>query len=334
MCSDLMKKTIFFFCLLGFFFLSFSWAQEKLFKPFIESRPNGKVDWDNGYFYGVGLGSLKLNANSQAQALKVAQAGALSSILQVAARIRVDDQRTLLDLEQQKIIIQIQGLIEYEPFDQQTIKKGGDSFMQVTYRAPLRGVKGLTRQLLTHFRDSVTPLQEIPVDQSKAEADESAPWLVLDARNLNRDQSPQPALFPKIVTEKGEIVSDLNTVDDKALVEQGMIHYVVSDRKPEEISSNRSMGPFAALRKFFAPATAWAQGQNPPKKRGRYIVKDVQQARGLARTTLVISEADAKDLKAEDAASQVLKKCRVIVIVSGSVGGIEGELPGSFAFLW
>ena len=313
---------------MGFFFLSFSWAQEKLFKPFIESRPNGKVDWDNGYFYGVGQGSLKLNGNSQAQALKVAQAGALSSILQVAARIRVDDQRTLLDLEQQQIIIRIQGLIEYEPFDQQTIKKGGDSFMQVTYRAPLRGVKGLTRQLLTRFRDSVTPLQEMPVSQSKAEADASLPWLVLDARGLTADRSPQPALFPKIVTENNETVSDANTVDEEALVEQGMIHYVVSNKKPEEISLNRSGNLLVAFKKLLVgPATAWAQGQNLPQKRGRYIVKNVQQTQGPGRTTLVISAADAKALKSENETQRALQKCRVIVVVSSSVGGIEGVLP-------
>ena len=326
--SSQIKKTIFLFCLLGFFFLSFSWAQEKLFKPFIESRPNGQVDWDNGYFYGVGLGSLKLNANSQAQALKVAQAGALSSILQVAAQIRVDDQRTLLDLEQQQIIIRIHGLIEYEPFDQQTIKKGGDSFMQVTYRAPLRGVKGLTRQLLTRFRDSVTPLQEMPVSQSKAEADASLPWLVLDARGLTADRSPQPALFPKIVTENNETVSDANTVDEEALVEQGMIHYVVSSKKPEEISLNRSGNLLVAFKKLLVgPATAWAQGQNLPQKRGRYIVKNVQQTQGPGRTTLVISAADAKALKSENETQRALQKCRVIVVVSSYVGGIEGVLP-------
>jgi hypothetical protein len=327
MLSSKIKTTFFLFCLLGFFFLSFSWAQEKLFKPFIESRPNGKVDWDNGYFYGVGQGSLKLNGNSQTQALKVAQAGALSSILQVAAQIRVDDHRTLLDLEQQKIIIRIQGLIEYEPFDQQTVKKGGDSFMQVTYRAPLRGVKGLTRQLLTYFRESVTPLQETPVSQSQAEADASLPWLVLDARGLTPDRSPQPALFPKIVTEEGETVSDLNTVDDRALMEQGMMHYVVSNKKPEEISLNRPGHLLAVFKKFIGLATAWAQAQNLPQKRGRYIVRNVQQTQGRGRTTLVISAADAKALKSESETQQALQKCRVIVVVSSSVGGTEGFLP-------
>jgi hypothetical protein len=199
--------------------------------------------------------------------------------------------------------------------------------MQVTYRAPLRGVKGLTRQLLTYFRDMVTPMQEAPVPQSQAEADASLPWLVLDARGLTADRSPQPALFPKIVTENNEIVSDANTVDEKVLVEQGMIHYVVSSKKPEEISLNRPGNLLAAFKKFLGSATAWAQGQNLPQKRGRYIVKNVQQTQGPGRTTLVISAADARALKSESETKQALQKCRVIVVVSSSVGGIEGVLP-------
>jgi hypothetical protein len=325
------KKTIFLFCGLAFLVLSVSWAQEKLFKPYLESRSNGQVDWDNGYFYGVGLGSLKLNNNSQAQALRVAQAGALSAILQVAAQIRVDEQRTLLDLEQQQIIIRLQGLIEYEPFDQKTIQKNGEIYEQVTYRAPLRGVKGLTRQLLTYFRENVTPEQETPVPQTRAEAEESLPWLVLDARGLAPNRSPQPALFPKIITENNEIVSDVNTVDEQALVEQGLIHYVVSDKKPEEISLLRFRNLLAVFRKLWGPASAWAQGSNPPPKRGHYIIKNVQQTQGPDRTTLVISAADARALQSDPETNQALQKCRVIVVVSSSVGGVEGLLPEGLA---
>ena len=43
------------------------------------------------------------------------------------------------------------------------------------------------------------------------------------------------------------------------------------------------------------------------------------------RANLVISESDARNIREEDASSQILKKCRVIVIVSSSIGGIEGR---------
>jgi hypothetical protein len=47
----------------------------------------------------------------------------------------------------------------------------------------------------------------------------------------------------------------------------------------------------------------------------------------LAKTNLLVNAEDAKALQVEDASSQILKKCRVVVIVSSPVGGVEGALP-------
>ncbi|MEJ2199915.1 MAG: hypothetical protein P8X63_02710 [Desulfuromonadaceae bacterium] len=54
-------------------------------------------------------------------------------------------------------------------------------------------------------------------------------------------------------------------------------------------------------------------------------MKKVQNLQGLSRTNLVISEKDAQELKQEDASSQILQKCRVIIIVSSPIGGIEAR---------
>jgi hypothetical protein len=73
---------------------------------------------------------------------------------------------------------------------------------------------------------------------------------------------------------------------------------------------------------------------SPPKrrkKRERYIVTDVTAIQGLARTNLVVSAQDAMNLKAEDVSSKILQKCRVLVIVSSPIGGIEGTLPTQLA---
>jgi hypothetical protein len=62
-------------------------------------------------------------------------------------------------------------------------------------------------------------------------------------------------------------------------------------------------------------------------------VTNVKQIQGLKKTNLIISEGDAKRLKQEDSSSKILKQCRVIVVVSSSVGGIEGALQDLLA-LW
>jgi hypothetical protein len=322
--------------LLAFFGISLcgavSFAQTSKFKPFIERFPEGKVDWDAGYFYGTGVGYPHLNDGSKAKALKVAEAKALSAILQVASGLRVDDQRTLADLQREKTVIQIRALIRYEPLEQQFVQEGKPPFYRVTYRAPMKGVHGLTRNLLPHVRSGRPAGEEaIKPEPPGGDEDEGATWLVLDARGLSRSSPVQPALFPKIMTEKGEALFDLNVAEEEALVQKGMARYVVSDKSREEILSRLEREGPVSLARLLGPSWALAQEKGERKRQGKVIVKDVNQVQGLMKTNLVISEADAREIKDEDASSQILKKCRVIVVVSSSLGGIEGRLPEGLA---
>lgn len=308
-------------------FLAFAvYAESPKFQSFIEHFPKGKIDWEKGYFYGVGIGYPHLNDGSKAKALKVAQAEALSAILQVASKLRVDDQRTLADLEKEKAIIRIKALVHYEPFKREFISEKGRPFFKVTYRAPITGIKGLTKQLLTHLRSKPPSWQDFPKAGHPESDDASLPWLVLDARGLEPQAQVQPSIFPKVVSESGETVYQVGQVEEDALVEKGMVRYVVSDKSQEELITGSIRRPLARLLNLIFPANAYAQEKEKRKKRVLYVVKDVKRAEGLMKTNLVISEGDALSIKAEDASSQVLKKCRVIVIVTSTVGGVEGRL--------
>jgi len=84
----------------------------------------------------------------------------------------------------------------------------------------------------------------------------------------------------------------------------------------------------------------YANSGTPSEPAGKRLVKagiisekQLRQAQGLMKTNLVISEADAKEIQKENASSQILKKCRVIVVVSASLGGIEGRVPANLALL-
>jgi len=309
----------------------FVWAEDGVFSPFIETFPKGKIDWDSGFFYGTGIGYPHMNAGSKARALRVAQAGALSAILQVASRLRVDDQHTLSDLEEKKVIIQIKGLIYYEPHEREFIKESNHPFYRVTYRAPIKGVKGLTKKLLTQLRSRPLSIQDFPNENVIDSADGSLPWLILDARGLQQQSAVQPALFPKIVTEEGETIYDLNKVEAASLVKNGLVKYVVSDKSHEEIGSLSGKRSFVSFLDFLSPPLAQAEEIHKRKRRGKYIIKNVSQSQGFMKTNLVISESDARDIRKEDASTQILKKCRVVVIVSSSIGGIEGSLLNHLA---
>ncbi|HJZ12540.1 MAG TPA: hypothetical protein VJ521_10340, partial [Acidobacteriota bacterium] len=64
------------------------------------------------------------------------------------------------------------------------------------------------------------------------------------------------------------------------------------------------------------------------KRRQGYkpLVVTAAEAGGTLQTNLIISEEDAKKLKAVDDKTNVLKECKVVVVVSSEVGGLEGRL--------
>ncbi|MBW2616866.1 MAG: hypothetical protein JRD02_11925, partial [Deltaproteobacteria bacterium] len=286
-----MDRSSFLIITLLLFITSPAWAVDVRFSSFIESAPSGKIDWDNGYFYGTGIGYPHENEGSKARALKVAQAGALSAILQVAAGLRVDDQRILQDLEKEKAIIQIKGLVHYEPYSRKFVKKGSHPFFKVTYRAPMTGVEGLTRRLLTQLKSRATFWKDFPRPGPLKDEDNSLPWLVLDARGLAQKTPVRPAIFPKIVSETGETIYELSNVDEAALTERGMVRYVVSDASPGDLRSRSGKSTFTKFMELLSPRAAQAGEKRKRKKRGKYIIKDVQQVRGLMKTNIVISES-------------------------------------------
>ena len=329
-----MKRLCFF--IFSFFILFTSYArgfEADGFSSFIEKLPEGKIDWNNGFFYGVGIGYPHMNSGSKAKALRVAQAGALSSILKVASGLRVDERRTLADMEREKLIIRIKGLVRYEPWKREFVKKGANPFFRVVYRAPMNGVEGLTKQLLKQLKDGSRPWQDVPRPAGGDISEgQDLPWLVLDARDLERGSGVRPAIFPKILSEKGETIYEVKKVDENAMTKRGMARYVVSDAQREDLVLRPNRGLFGRLMDFLFSGPAYAQERHKRKKRSDYIVKDVKQVEGLMQTNLVISEVDAKNIQKEDASNQILKKCRVIVIVSRSLGGIEGKALQHLAF--
>ncbi len=299
-------------------------AAQTPFPPFIETFPNGRIDWRDGWFYGTGTGYPHLNGGSRARALKVAQAGALGAILQIASGLRVDDKKTLADLEKEKAIIRISGLVHYEPHERKWIKNTKQPHYQVTYRARMTGVKGLTKKLLTQLGSRLSPLRDLPGKGALDDEDAHGPWLLVDARRPPGDSGVKPALFPKILSENGEPVYDIAKTSESSLVQRGMAKYVVTDKDLKNLARVETSYSFRSLQKLFFPTMAHAKDKR--KKRGKFIITKAKQVQGLMKTNIIISENDARKIREEDASTQVLKHCRVIIIAGTLIGGTEGNL--------
>jgi hypothetical protein len=277
--------------------------------------------------YGVGKGYLHLNKGSRTHALKAARALALQSILKVAAGVRLDDRDTLETLGASgRVELRLSALVRYEEHETVEAKEGDKALIRVTYKAPLRGVEGLTKRLITELRKAPSAWDRFPAKGTveKSEPMEGQPWLVVDARSLPRDATVKPALFPQIRTQDGETIYDLDRVREASLVDRGMARYVILDPAHDGLLS---CGPFFLhrLRALVSPTAAWA-GETKKKRRTGFVLTNAKATQGLKKTNLIISKQDARRIQQEDASNNILKDCRVIVVVSSTLGGVEGRL--------
>ncbi|NTV14662.1 MAG: hypothetical protein HGA96_12150 [Desulfobulbaceae bacterium] len=328
-------------------------VDETRFAAYVEQHATGWIDWQNGLIYGIGRGYLNKNGNNRPLSQGVGGVLASGNIVKLAAGMHLDDTHTLESLGRGKVTINLKAFVRDKQFKSTYVENGDDPYYEIVKVADMKGITGLTAKLLDHFNKE-QDWQDLPVRNLEPRADlgdEDEPWLLIDARNLGN--RPQPALFPKIKSTAGAEVYDVKQVEEAALINRGMMSYVTTSASTEELRSDArlvdrllaSAGLLVGvneaqakteLRSLGIPVIAAPAGEaevEPARpggrqKRGRYIVKNAKDVQGLAKTNLVISAEDALELQAEDANSQILKKCRVVVVVSSPIGGIEGALPG------
>jgi len=303
--------------------------EDRTFTAFIQKFVTGRIDWDRGIIYGVGRAYIDQNAHSIPMAMRAAQVIAAGNILKLAAGVNLDDRRKLGELGNGNFVIRLKGFLRFVEHEARMVEDTARPYYEVTRKTHLTGISGLNLQILTHMQPGPDRLGFPQQPGEPVIEDAEAPWLVIDARDLPGNGKVQPALFPKIATPAGQNVYELGTINPTALEKRPMVSYVESAEDLRHLQS-RGMSPasLAALAEWlYGPRTALADDDKPRKKRRRFIVKKAQGLAGLSKTNLVISQNDAQALQDEDSASRILKNCRVIVIVSSPVGGVEGQTP-------
>ena len=307
------------------------------FLPYIEKFKNGWIDWDNGLIYGIGKGYLHNNGNIKSLAMRAANLIAYGSVLKLAAGVNLDDQNMVKSLGSGEVTIMLKALVKAREHSTKFEDKAGQPYIEVVKVTSLKGIDGLSSKLMKHLQS--TPWRKLPqrTKENKLD-DQDEPWLILDARELGLSSTVVPALFPKIVTPSGETIHSIDNAEEHAVVERGMARYVVTSNPLSLLEPHSSL--LSKIEDFISVQEAIAAEEEPftfsgakkttkRKRRGKrkkFIVKKVENVQGLAKTNLVISEADALQLKNEDSSSKILKKCRVVVVVASQLGGIEGML--------
>lgn len=282
----------------------------------------GSINWSTGILTAVGIGAPpeRFYGKPQARpmAMRAAQVDAYRKLLEVAQGVRINATTTVRDyaVESDVVRTQVEGLVR----GAQIVKSEylSDGTVEVTVTMPLSGAStGLGQAIYPRVLATPgipmtppsgyqppappsgypatpaqpQPLQPQPQPQPQTPAPAPAPQvpsqvftgLVIDARGIQA----RPAMSPKIVDENGEEVYGSMFVDREYAVQQGMTGYardLTAAQSNERVTNN--------------PLT----------------IKGIK-SEGPGKSNIVISNANAGQLRAASENLTFLKKCRVMIVL-------------------
>jgi len=273
-------------------FTGAGFCQEKIsMNEWVEKVGQGSVNWSAGYIEAVGIGAPADKsigkANARPMALRAAKVDALRNLLEITKGVQVDSATTVKDftVESDVINTQVSGLVKGAVVvDQQYLS---DGTVEVRLRMPLYGNLAQIIMPLAIAKPPASPAPSEPVAPAPAVTASAAPiaytGMVVDARGIQA----RPAMSPRVFDEDGKEVYGSSNVDREYAVQQGMSGYardLTAAQSNQRVTAN--------------PVTVKALRTNGPGK-----------------SDLIISNADAQQIRASAENMTFMKKCRVMVVL-------------------
>ena len=273
-------------------FTGAGFCQEKIsMNEWVEKVGQGSVNWSAGYIEAVGIGAPADKsigkANARPMALRAAKVDALRNLLEITKGVQVDSATSVKDftVESDVINTQVSGLVKGAVVvDQQYIS---DGTVEVRLRMPLYGNLAMIIMPLAIAKPPAPPAPSAPAAPAPAVTASAAPiaytGMVVDARGIQA----RPAMSPRVFDEDGKEVYGSSNVDREYAVQQGMSGYardLTAAQSNQRVTAN--------------PVTVKALRTNGPGK-----------------SDLIISNADAQQIRASAENMTFMKKCRVMVVL-------------------
>jgi hypothetical protein len=283
-------------------------CQEKIsMNDWVEKVNQGSVNWSAGYIEAVGIGAPPDKSvgkiNARPMALRAAKVDAYRNLLEITKGVRVDSATTVKDfaVESDVINTQVEGLVKGAVVvDPQYMS---DGTVEVRVRMPLYGnLSQIIVPLAIAKRKEITPPEPppapapaeptTPAPVAPAPAAPAAPappapvvytGMVVDARGIQA----RPAMSPRVFDEDGKEVYGSANVDREYAVQQGMSGYA---RDLTAAQSNQRV-------------TA-----NP-------VTIKALKTSGPGKSDLIISNADAQQVRASAENASFMKQCKVMIVL-------------------
>jgi hypothetical protein len=260
----------------------------------VDKVGQGSINWSAAYIEAAGIGAppekLARKINARPIALRVAQKDVLHNLLEIIKKgVQVDSATSIKDFTVGNDVIdtQVSGLMKgAEVADLQYMPDGR---AEVKLRIPLYGNLAQIIMPLAMATPSAapTPTGSEPTPAVKAPESPSAPvvytGMVVDARGIQA----RPAMLPRIFDEDGREIYGPTNVDFESVVKNGISGYA-RDLKPAQ--SNQRVGA------------------NP-------ITIKALRSSGSGKSDIIISNADAQNVRLAAEGAVFLKQCKVMIVL-------------------
>ena len=270
-----MKKL---FCL-SLILLSVSFSQ-----GVVAQMEKGSVNYSEQTISAIGIGFVPTNAVNAGQArrmaLRIAKQDALRQLIEIVNGVTLTSETTMSGAMVDDVInTKVRGFIRGARQVGQP-KYLSDTSVEMEFSVPMSGISDIMLPPVTAAQQAVQNDQQ-QVSQSTATG--GITGVIIDARGL----SARPAMAPRILDQNGNAIYGPGTYDRQYAVSNGVAGYsktLESAQKDERVVGNP------------------------------LVIKGVATS-GTNRTDITISNADVSRLDAANRSSNILKDCRVLILL-------------------
>ncbi|MGA2780342.1 MAG: hypothetical protein ABSF13_00310 [Smithella sp.] len=259
----------------------------------VDKVGQSSINWSAAYIEAVGIGSPPEKSagkiNARPIALRAAKEDAMRNLLEITKGVQVDSAKSVKDFTagnnaiDTQVNAQVKGA---EVVDRQYMPDGK---AEVKLRMPLYGNLAQIIMPLAMVKPSAAPALTEAAPAPAVEALESPSatvvytGIVIDARGIQA----RPAMLPKIFDEDGKEVYGLASVDLEYAVKNGMSGYAHD---------------------LTAAQSNQRAGANP-------ITIKALRTSGPGKSDIIISNADAQNIRLSAESATFLKQCKVVIVL-------------------
>lgn len=247
------------------------------------NQGSGNVDWSERFISAVGIGSPAPDMPARPSAERAAQQLALRNALETIKGMYLNSSTTVSNFMVQSDIVttSVSGFLKGFEKEGRT-RYMDDGTVEITMKIPLDGVGGLGETLIGASLTEQPAISKF--EGNKAPEETIFTGLIIDCKGLNI----KPALSPRILDESGREVYGSAYVSRVWAIKNGIVGYAKDEAMAIKLVDRI--------------------GDTPGKIKA-------QKVHGENSTDVVISAADAADVRSASANLKFLSECRVILII-------------------